>query len=350
MRGLLRILARPAENKDNPYVRLLYGSMSGNPDVAVEGFHPLSALSRNRPDVFLVQWPETVFDHSLVGGILVGGGILLSSAILRLRGCRIAWIAHNLQSHERRHPRIEDVFWRRFARLVDVAVALSRAGLAAARERHPALAGKPGIVVPHGHYRGVYPNRATRAQARTELGLDPDARVVLFFGRILSYKNVPALVDVFRQGAGATDALLVVGRPRSAVLGREILSAARNDPRIRTEFGFVDQDRLQTWFRAADLCVLPFRETLNSGSAILSLSFDLPVLVPDKGAMAELREFAGSRWVRTYEGQLTPAILDEALRWSTAPGRSAHADLAPLDWDRIGKDFVDGLRDLTGRD
>jgi beta-1,4-mannosyltransferase len=347
MRRVLRILARPADNDGNPYVRLLYGSLRRRPDVIVDGFRLWSPLARHRPDVFLVQWPETAFDHSLFGGILVSRGILLAAALLRLRGTIIVWIAHNLQSHERRFPRAEDAFWKRFARAVDATTALSRAGLEAARGRHPALAPKPGIVVPHGHYRGVYPDTVDRARARTGLDLAPDARVVLFLGRILSYKNVPALVEAFRAGAAGNDVLLVVGRPRGEGLAREILDSAGNDPRVRTEFGFVEDGALQRWFRAADLCVLPFREILNSGSAILSLSFDLPVLVPDRGAMAELRDKVGRDWVRTYDGPLTPALLDGALRWATSPDRPGRADLSSLDWDAIGEDFARDLGRLA---
>jgi beta-1,4-mannosyltransferase len=344
----VRILARPGDNAQNPYVRLLYGSLQSDDAVTLEGFRPWSALRCRRPDVFLVQWPETVFDHSLVAGLLVGWGVLLSAAILRWRGCRVVWIAHNLQSHERRFPVAEDRFWLRFCRVVDATVALSHAGLAAAVERHPALAGKPGIVAPHGHYRGVYPDTLDREEARRRLGIPSRSRVALFLGRILSYKNVPALVAAFREGAAENDILLVVGRPREAHLAREIIDAAGGDPRIRTHFGFVPEEDLQTWFRAADLCVLPFREILNSGSAILSLSFDLPVMVPARGAMAELRDQTGPDWVKTYEGPLTADVLRQALAWSDRPHPRQTADLRKLDWSAIGAEFVNTLKRLAG--
>lgn len=341
----MKILARPGDNAQNPYVRRLYGGLRAA-GAEVEGFRPWSALRRRRPDAFLVQWPETVFDHSLVAGLAVGLGLVLSAALLRRRGCRIVWMAHNLQSHERRFPRAEDFFWRRFTGMVDITAALSRAGLEAARSRHPSLADKPGLVVPHGHYRGRYPDAVDRTEARRRHDLPESARVVLFLGRILSYKNVPSLVKAFREGALPTDRLWIVGRPRDESLGREILEASRGDDRIRTEFGFVPDDLLQDWFRASDLCVLPFREILNSGSAILSLSFDLPVLVPERGAMAELRDNVGSDWVRTYNGELDGAKLRTTLDWACDPAkRKAHAPLDRLDWDSIGRTFVRQLLD-----
>lgn len=346
----MRILARPGENAQNPYVRLLYGSLARAEGVELEGFRPWKPLRKRRPDVFLVQWPETVFDHSLAAGLLVGRGIALAASILRRRGSRVVWIAHNLQSHERRFPRAEDRFWSTFCRQVDATAALSQAGLAAALDRHPELTGKPGIVVPHGHYRGTYPDTVRREEARRTRGIPGEARVTLFFGRILSYKNVPELVAAFLATAQENDLLCVVGRPREEHLAREIRIASKGDPRIRLEFGFVPDDQIQEWFRAADLCVLPFREILNSGSAILALSFDLPVLVPEQGAMAELREAAGSEWVRTYRGPLTAPVLESALGWSTAANRPRPAPLDRLGWDSIGRDFARDLRRLVAED
>lgn len=339
----MRILARPGDNAQNPYVRLLCNGLRAG-GAEIEAFRPWSALRRKRPDAFLFQWPETVFDHSLVAGLAVGFGLVLSAAILRRRGCRIVWMAHNLQSHERRFPRAEDLFWSRFTRQVDVTAALSRTGLDAARRRHPGLESKPGVVVPHGHYRGCYPDTIGRSEARRRNDLPDTARVVLFLGRILSYKNVPVLVRAFREGSRPGDRLWIVGRPRDESLGREILEAAQGDVRIRTEFGFVPDDRLQDWFRAADLCVLPFREILNSGSAILSLSFDRPVLVPEKGAMAELRESIGPAWIRTYTGELDGTTLRDALDWA-CDRTERIAPLGPLDWDSIGISFARQLLD-----
>jgi beta-1,4-mannosyltransferase len=53
--------------------------------------------------------------------------------------------------------------------------------------------------------------------------------------------------------------------------------------------------------RAADLIALPYKEILNSGSAILALSFDRPILVPAAGALAELSEW--SAYTRVSSGR-----------------------------------------------
>jgi beta-1,4-mannosyltransferase len=95
---------------------------------------------------------------------------------------------------------------------------------------------------------------------------------------------------------------------------------------------------LQIYLRASDVVVLPYIEILNSGAAILALSFSRPVLVPARGALIDLREEIGRDWVMTYEHELTPAILRSAAAWAQEP-RPERAPLGSLDWEPI--------RDLT---
>ena len=66
--------------------------------------------------------------------------------------------------------------WRWFVRRVDAYVALTAGGQAAAVTRFPELGRRAGCVIPHGHFRGEYPDQVDRAFARRELALTPDAR------------------------------------------------------------------------------------------------------------------------------------------------------------------------------
>jgi beta-1,4-mannosyltransferase len=82
--------------------------------------------------------------------------------------------------------------------------------------------------------------------------------------------------------------------------------------------------------------VLPFTDITNSASALLALSFDRPVLVPSLGAMGELQALVGPDWVRTYCGDLTPAVLSDAITWA-GPRAGAMPDLDALDWSAIAR-------------
>jgi glycosyltransferase involved in cell wall biosynthesis len=268
--------------------------------------------------------------------------------LLRARGTRVVWTAHNAGGHETRHPQLEAWFWQAFTRRLDGVISLSEAGLREVWQAFPALAGVPSFVVPHGHYRSAYPPPVPRAEARAALDLPAEAPVILHFGVLRPYKNVPHLIDTFgtmvrqreaERGDAAAPVLVVAGRPETEAVARAVQEAAEAaqaaSADVRLRLGFVPDADVPPLFAAADLVALPYAEILNSGTALLALSFDRPVLVPARGAMAELRERVGPGFVRTYARALTPETLAAALRWACPPVPPARAALDALGWDRL---------------
>jgi glycosyltransferase involved in cell wall biosynthesis len=314
----LRVLARPAfAARRNPYTARLYGELARLGVEVGEWSLPRAALLPW--DVVHVHWPETVFDHTRLEAELTTRALLRAIDVARARGARLVWTAHNLRAHGRRHEEAEARFRARWLRRLDGVIALTDAGLAAARAAMPDLAAVPAAVVPHPHYRGLYADTCTRAEARAALRLPASARVLAFFGRVAAYKDVPALIGAFRAMRGEDLRLVIAGAPLDGAAEAEVRRAAAGDARVHLHLRFVPDAEAQHYLRAADVVVLPFREILNSGSALLALSFDRPVLAPARGALAELRALAGPSWVSTYEGPLTPAHLADAL--------AAHRDL-----------------------
>jgi hypothetical protein len=101
------------------------------------------------------------------------------------------------------------------------------------------------------------------------------------------------------------------------------------------ELDFLSDDRMALYLRAADLVVLPYRAIQNSGSAILALSADRPIVVPALGAMSELAAQVGDEWVHTYSGEFSAEVLTESLGWLKSRDRARSPDLSDLDWHRI---------------
>lgn len=345
-RGLY-VVARPARRNRaaNPYNALIYDAMHARDARIDEYFGGRWLLSRQRPDIFHVHWPESVFNHDLAGAWLVSQTLLRAIDVLRARGTRCVWTVHNLAAHERRHVRAEAALWRAFTRRLDGFIALSDAGLAAARARFPELAGVPGFVIAHPHFRGAYPDAITRREARVRLGLSSTGAepVIAFVGRILAYKNVPALVRAFR-GLDAHAQLMLAGKPRTAALAHEIRRAQGDDARVRTWFRAIADDELQCFLRAADLVVLPYREILNSGSAMLALSFDRPVLLPNGASVRELRACCGAEWVFGYDELDANVLVDCSRRAARLPERTDGAFLAARDPQRIAAETLRAYR------
>jgi len=192
-------------------------------------------------------------------------------------------------------------------------IALSDYGVHMALEEYPALRRRPYLVVPHGHYIGAYENKVSRSAAREALDLDANDRVALFVGRIARYKNVRALIRCFVELRDAGVKLIIAGNPANALLAKEIEAAAAGDDRVHLRLKYVRDEELQVLLNASDVVVLPFSTVLNSGTALLGLSFGRPVLVPRAGAMPELQREFGEFWVRTYDNPLRKTDLQRAL-------------------------------------
>ena len=81
--------------------------------------------------------------------------------------------------------------------------------------------------------------------------------------------------------------LLICGKPLPARIGRELEERAAADPRIVLRLERIPEEELSRVLRAADVVVLPFRDILTSGSAILALSHGRPVVAPALGCLPE---------------------------------------------------------------
>jgi beta-1,4-mannosyltransferase len=356
MTDSLRILAWPAfKTKLSPYNQLLYKSMQ-RLGATVEEFSVGRVMTKQYHIVHF-HWPEyCVNDRGLLAALFWSCALFGAMCWVRVRGGSTVWTVHNLGSHLQQHPTIERYFWKTFTALLNAYISLTEKGGEQARQRYPSLRTIPGFVIPHGNLRDAYPGiDISREQARTRLGIEPSARVLTFFGSIDSYKGVTELVEKFPAVPDDRAVLLVAGkcclRPHER---KRIEDIAAGDRRVVLHLDYVPYTDVACYIRAADLLVLPFREILNSGSAILALSLDRPVLVPAKDSMRELEEFAGPDWVRLYSGELTSEVLqrelDNAVGSATlrARCRALEAGWKGLDWRHLAQLTLDAYHSVRG--
>jgi glycosyltransferase involved in cell wall biosynthesis len=343
----MRVLIFPNDRSKigNPYCELLYSNME-KLEVVTEAFTPMRAVS-GRYNIFHLHWPEYYLGQPPLKALVGTLGLLSIVLWLRLRGTRIVWTVHNIHSHTRLYPRAERWFWRIVTPLVDGYIGLSENSAHQAREQFPALRSTPCSVIPHGDYRTSYPATISKSSARRQLGITVGESVVLFFGGISPYKNVPHLIETFRRAALANTTLVIAGCPSGREDERHLKEAVGGNNCIQLHLRHIPTDEVQVFFASADLVVLPFLEIMNSGSAILALSFDRPVLVPARGAMPELQTRVGPDWVRTYPDELDVAKLASGIAWSRNSKRAPQATLADFDWSCIASDTLSMYSQLT---
>lgn len=346
---LVKIIALPAfKNKEvNPYNFLLYKNLMYL-GVNVEEFS-VRNLTMKKYDIWHIHWPELVLStRSYSKALLRAEALLTLIKLARRKGIKMVWTVHNLRSHERFHPKLEERFWKRFLGMIDGYISLTKVGQEMLLELYPHLEPVPGFIIPHGHYRDVYPNEISKERARSLLGLPEESEVILSIGQIRKYKNIPSLIKAFK-GLVEKDAMLVVaGKPVDKLVAEQLIHLTKGDKRIVLHTKFVPSNEIQVYLNAADLVVLPYSEILNSGAALLALSFNRPVLGPAMGSMVELRELVGKEWVMLYQGKLTPDILSNALSWAALDNRPTKAPLDEFNWDNIARKTLSAYKKILG--
>lgn len=168
---------------------------------------------------------------------------------------------------------------------------------------------------------------ATRAQARSTLGLPPDDHVFLCIGFIQPHKGFDRAARAF-AGLGATGARLdIVGSVRvTDQQARDHLVELRaieaREPGVHVHVGFVSDEMFDRWIVASDTVVLPYRHIWSSSVAERAALFGRPVIAADVGGLGhQLEAMEGSVLVRD-NAELARAMAD-------AVGGTGAADAAP---------------------
>lgn len=340
--GTPRVLAFPKDG-ENAWLRKFSGMLEAG-GASVDDFSFRRAWTR-RYDVLHLHWPDShLLTQSWWGALGKHARLALLLAYLRSRGTRIVWMMHNLQPHEKNHWLSARLFALWFPRMCTQVIALTAHGLACAHALYPSLRRKPAAIVPHGHYRDEYPPAPSREISRDQLGLPRERFTWVFVGNIRRYKNVPLLIEAFRQIPGDDTQLIIAGAPGHGVSAQELAQLAAGDERIHLYPAFVPDAKLPLFIGAADMVVLPFDSILNSGSVLLALSFNRTVLAPRLGALPEIHSKVGSRWLRLYDGSLTAQVLQDARSAQSGDGEHEQVDLSAFDWNAIAQHTLDLYR------
>lgn len=338
----------------NPYVDLLAQGLAAGHDglqVTTAGTWSLPWLIRQRSRIDLVHlhWLELFYTYP---SAYLSAKRWLSSvaAIMACRRLGIGLVAtvHNVSAHDGRW-RPHDTWANRL--LYRRADALHVHDVQAQREVVGAGADRRRVaVIPHGTYVGAYPDACTREEARRRLGLPQQAMVYLSLGLIRPYKGLEALIQAFAALDRPQARLVIAGQVQDPGYAAQLADLASGDVRVNFNPGYVPDDMLQHYFRAADVAVLPYRAATTSGAAYLAFSFEVPLIAPRLGPFPELAaDGRGVLYDPEAEGSLLLALrtafeLDiEAARTACRAFNDAH------DWQRLARRHAALYRFALGR-
>jgi beta-1,4-mannosyltransferase len=295
-------------------------------------------------DILHIQWPE----HILTPGVSYASTkfysirINLRKAILsfyKLLGGKIIWTVHNLEPHgEKQKKRFSEII-NFLSKHLDGWISLTNVGSIEIQKRYPKFKNIPHVVIPHPEYRTCYPNDHKVRESKISLNISPNSKVFLFFGNISTYKNVPSLVSEFLKHKDNQTILIIAGKTYNSEIRDKILSLIKNNNRIRFDDEWISDSKVQTYFNAADVTIIPYRDNLNSGVAFLSLSFNKPICCPNTPTFIELKEEVGSKWIHLYEGAFNHEAFEKCLK--DMPNAEDKPDLSKFEWSLIALKLAD---------
>ena len=336
----------------NPYVRLLHhGVRTAGIQCQLDRDFGLPWLKAHRDlvDVVHIHWLEMLYLYPRFGQRLRRTLSVIAAILLaRMWGIRLVYTVHNLDPHEQPHPawaRLVNWFIFHFADAIHVHDAAMAARVTRRYGRRRDL-----HIIEHGNYVGAYPDECTREEARQRLRIDSGALVYLFLGQVRRYKGLEELLDAYETTRDNASVLLIAGRARDESYGREIEAAAAGRAGVRVHLGFVPDDEVQYYMRAADVCVFPYQHVTSSGAAILALSFGVPVIAPRAGCFVDLiGDARGILYDADNPGALAEALgLVRDMDLSKAR-RAALAYARTLDWTVIGSQHASLYCSLADR-
>jgi glycosyltransferase involved in cell wall biosynthesis len=148
-------------------------------------------------------------------------------------------------------------------------------------------------TVAYGINNAVPNTTLTSADARLALGIRDTEKVILFFGRIRPYKGLEYLVDAFGRlpRVGQDYRLVIAGRAdKASAYWASVFEQIRKvEPNrgVLLNQEFIPDSKVELYFKAADVLVLPYRNIYQSGILFLALSIGLPVLASDVGSLKD---------------------------------------------------------------
>lgn len=289
---VITILTMPDYRDINPYQELLCRALSEkNARVLfTNGYRRVFPLYRqvkalDHCDVLHLHWIDPyVKGENWLSKFIYCLKFLLDIYLVKLGEVKVVWTIHNLTSHNAKFPGLEKWLKRRLIAIVDRVIVHSQSARDAVVEAflHQANESENIVVIPHGHYRDIYPKAIAKKEARQKLGLPTDKLLFLNFGVLKPYKGVEKVVDIWDGNAeiARNQYFLITGKAMDESYGQALKVLVGKVEGIELRDEFVVDEEVHLYFSAADIVILPFNQILTSGSLLLAISYGKPVIAP----------------------------------------------------------------------
>jgi glycosyltransferase involved in cell wall biosynthesis len=199
-----------------------------------------------------------------------------------LPGVTIKAICDNVVPHEHRPG--DRMLTKYFTGACDSFVVMSKSVMDDLRT----FTSKPAVMKFHPVY-DIFGQPVPKAEARKQLGLEPEGRYVLFFGFIRKYKGLDLLLEAMAALKQPDVKLLVAGEfYEDAKPYQELIDKLGIRDRLVLKTEYIPKEDVRYWFSAADLVAQPYRDATQSGVTQIAYHFEKPMVVTDVGGLPEI--------------------------------------------------------------
>lgn len=205
-------------------------------------------------------------------------------------------------------------------------------------------------VTPHPSYNAFCFANMTKMQARTQLSLPQDEKVLLFFGFVRPYKGLKHLInampDIKERLGNVT--LLIVGEFGNAedkegyVSQIKMLAASGSglEASIIIYDGYTPDREVEKYFAASDMVVLPYESATQSGIVQIAYGFGKPVTVTEVGGLPDVVSHNRTGYV--VPPQNKQALTEAIVRYFTEGkeeefAKNIAAEAYRFSWERMGE-------------
>ncbi|MAI37321.1 glycosyltransferase [Alteromonas sp.] len=334
----------PNWSKNNPYQKLLANSVASNFNVSFSEIPlsslPFSALLKENPntDIIHVHWLTEVIQRILWAksdAVFYTKLLLLVTDIanVRRKGVHVVWTIHNRYSHQQFDKKREEIIRKLFCKCVNRVIVHS---LSAAKSLTP-IYGKRFLdkvtIIPHGNYDGCYPKPKIISDSLSDSSEKPIR--LLFFGTLRPYKGVLQLIDCYKIAAPENTQLVIAGSTPDENYKSQIKKAAANCPQIILKLGYLDDQLLIDSIEDADAIIVPFEDTLTSGSVILAMTQSKAIIAPKAAHIFDCIPTDNSLFYND-QNELE-ALFQKLHKYDFAKlGRQNREAANQFNWDAIG--------------
>lgn len=141
------------------------------------------------------------------------------------------------------------------------------------------------IQIPHPVY-SHFGKILDKSDSKISLGINPERKVVLFFGFIRKYKGLDLLIEALST-YDDNFTLLIAGESyeNEGELTEQLAAAGIEGEKLCKCVKYIPDDEVKLYFSASDVCVLPYRTATQSGIAAIAKHFEVPMVVTPVGEL-----------------------------------------------------------------